>query len=135
MKTVYYGGSEEDWRAIEISAGNSANGPDAGNNRLLNARIIYGKASEPEVPVNTMGPNNELAWTRSGLDITVTGPAGPSEPLWAAACGSGGRLLSVSSITASGGSVSLPQGAVSCKLIWVDRSGAPKCASVSILLK
>lgn len=132
LKTVYYGGSEEDWKAIAISTGNSGNGEDAGNNRLLNAHIIYGKASEPEVPANTMGPKNELTWVRNGRTLTVTGPVSAAEPLWAAAYDQNGRLLSVSPVTASGGSARLPDGAASVRLIWTNPGRAPKCASVSV---
>lgn len=84
---------------------------------------------------NTMGPNNELAWSQSGRTITVTGPVSAAEPLWAAAYDQNGRLLSVSPVTASGGSVSFPGGAASVRLIWTDPGRAPKCASVSVPLK
>lgn len=94
-----------------------------------------GKPDQPGPSGNTMGPNNELAWTRTGRTLTVTGPVSAAEPLWVAAYDQNGRLLSVSPVTASGGSVSLPGGAASSRLIWTDGGRTPKCASVSVSMK
>lgn len=86
---------------------------------------------DPEPPSgNTMGPKNELTWEREGRAVTVTGPVSAAEPLWAAAYDQNGRLLFLGQVTASGGSVSLPAGAASVRLIWTDPGRAPKCASV-----
>lgn len=86
---------------------------------------------QPGPSGNTMGPKNELTWARNGRTLTVTGPVSAAEPLWAAAYDQNGRLLSVSPVTASGGSARLPDGAASVRLIWTDPGRAPKCASVS----
>lgn len=87
---------------------------------------------QPGPSGNTMGPKNELTWARNGRTLTVTGPVSAAEPLWAAAYDQNGRLLSVSPVTASGGSARLPGGAASVRLIWTDPGRAPKCASVSV---
>lgn len=122
LKDIYYGGTAAQWAAIAIRDGNEP---------LQNAVVHYAADSSG----NTMGPNNELAWSQSGRTITVTGPVSAAEPLWAAAYDQNGRLLSVSPVTASGGSVSFPGGAASVRLIWTDPGRAPKCASVSVPLK
>ena len=122
LRDVYYGGTAEQWAAIAIGGDNEP---------LQNAVVHY--AAGPSG--NTMGPRNELTWARNGRTLTVTGPVSAASPLWAAAYDQNGRLLSVSPVTASGGSVSLPGGAASSRLIWTDGGRTPKCASVSVSMK
>ena len=83
---------------------------------------------------NTMGPNAELTWERNGQTVSVAGPVSVSEPFFAVAYDSNGKLLSLNVITVSGGSAELLKGAASGKLIWVDRNRAPKCASAFVSL-
>lgn len=119
LRDVYYGGTAEQWAAITISSGNEP---------LQNARLH--PSGTPYSPSgSTMGPNNELAWTRTGRTLTVTGPVSAAEPLWAASYDKSGKLLDLTTIASSGGSANLPAGAASCRLIWLDSSRAPRCES------
>lgn len=119
LRDVYYGGTAEQWAAITISSGNEP---------LQNARLH--PSGTPYSPSgSTMGPNNELAWTRTGRTLTVTGPVSAAEPLWAASYDKSGKLLDLATIASSGGSANLPAGAASCRLIWLDSSRAPRCES------
>lgn len=57
LETVYYGGSEKDWNAMEINKSNGSISETSGNNPLLKAKIVWGGVSVTDV---TPGVNSNL---------------------------------------------------------------------------
>ena len=85
-----------------------------------------------ERPLNgTLGP---LSWTYAPLagTVTVTGDLTSGSAVLAAAYNGAGQMLSVGSITQSGGTASVPLRAETIKLFWTDKNNRPLCASAEL---
>ena len=102
---------------------------DADNNEAV-AEVL---SDGTERPLNgTLG--DALSWTYDPVagTITVTGDMTSGSAVMAASYSGEGQMLSVGSITRSGGSAAVAPRAETIKLFWMDSSGKPLCASVAL---
>lgn len=85
-----------------------------------------------ERPLNgALGP---LSWAYDPVagTVTVTGDITSGSAVLVAAYSDEGQMLSVGTITQSGGTASVPLRAETIKLFWTDRNSVPLCASAEL---
>ena len=103
------------------------------NRQTASFQITVG-GGDPGLKSGAMGNNGELYWTyrESTGQITVTGPVNNNDAVFVACYDANGKMLSVETITVSGGTIQTVSGTSAVGLFWLDSRLAPKCGKETI---
>lgn len=96
-------------------------------------QIVVG-GGDPDIQSGTMGKSGELQWTynRRNGQVTVIGSISVNEPILVGGYSASGELLSIDTITVSGGTAQTANGRDDVRLFWSDSNHKPKCGKIAI---